>query len=348
MFYLRAYLIRKEVIDKMRILITGAFGNLGLKVIDRLLKQEHDVTCFDIKNKKNLKTSKKFKDINTVWGDIRDINSFKKAVEENDIIIHLAFVIPPLSEKDPDIAWDINVEGTRNIIEAIKSSNAKKRLIFTSSISVYGTSSENPPRKITDPVQPTDSYSHHKVVCEHLIRISNIDHCILRLGAVLSIDLCELDPLLYKVPIDKRIELVHIEDAALAVVNSISNKKATNKTLLIGGGNSCQMLQRDFIKKVLKVVGVGMLPPNAFSIEAFYTDWMDTNQSQAILQYQEKDLDDYIEDLKKALGFKRHFVKIFQPIVRYTLLKKSPFMGSARSNTKTKTKTLQKNRLSTS
>jgi len=60
--------------------------------------------------------------------------------------------------------------------------------------------------------------------------------------------------------------------------------KVWGKTLLIGGGKKCQMLQKDFITRVLNEVGIGMLPESAFTGTPFYTDWMDTSRSQKILK----------------------------------------------------------------
>lgn len=331
----------------MKILVTGAFGNLGIRTVKRLIDNGHEVTSFDLDTAKNIKNSKKFKDLKKIWGDTRDRQAVKRAVGDNQAVIHLAFVIPPESEKNPEKAWDINVEGTKNVISAIKDSEVSPKMIFASSVSVYGISTENPPRKCTDPVQPTDSYSHHKVVCEHLIRISKIRYSILRLGAILSLDLTELDPLLFQVPLDNRIELIHIDDAARAFAGSVDTDDILGKTLLIGGGKKCQMLQKDFIKRVLDVIGIGMLPKDAFSLKAFYIDWLDTSLSQELLDYQYKGLDDYIEDLKGALGIKRYFIKVFQPFAKYFLLKKSPFFIPRNQNSKKRTNIIRKHGFNT-
>lgn len=100
-----------------------------------------------------------------------------------DIIIHQAFIIPPLSEKRPNWAWEINVEGTRNLLKAARESQLEPGIVFTSSISVYGKTQDlAPPRNIAENVQPTDNYSHHKVACEQLVRVSGLKWTILRLG----------------------------------------------------------------------------------------------------------------------------------------------------------------------
>jgi len=312
----------------MRILLTGAFGSVGLSTIKKLLKQNYKVRCFDLKTKLNEKKSKMFGlDIEIIWGDIQDENDVCNAVKGQDIVIHLAFIMPPVSEQKPNWAWGVNVEGTRNLLSSMRKLEKPPKIIFASSVSVFGkTQKKVPPRMITDPVQPTDNYSHHKVACEQLVKISGLDWAIFRLGAVLSVNLCDIDPMLFQVPLDTRIELIHPDDIGLAFTNAVGNKEVWKKILLIGGGESCQIYQHEFVKKVLDIIGIGMLPRRAFSMSSFYIDWMNTAESQRILNYQQRSLDDFIEDIKRLIGFKRYLIRAIQPVIRYWLLKKSPYI----------------------
>jgi nucleoside-diphosphate-sugar epimerase len=321
----------------LKILITGAFGNVGLYTLKNLLSKGHKVRVLELKNKNNLKIfddlqKKNGYSIDMVWGDITDVLSVSKAVKGQDIIIHQAFIIPALSEQKPNWAWEINVEGTRNLLRAAAEEEVKTKIVFTSSVSVFGeTQDQKPPRKIEDQVKPTDNYSHHKVACEQLVKISGLKWTILRLGAVLSPSLCEIDPMLFSVSLDNRIELVHAADAGSALANAAVSDQVWGKTLLIGGGKRCQMLQKDFITRVLDEVGLGMFPEDAFTSKPFYTDWMDTSESQHLLKYQEKDLDDFLIEIRKVLGIRRYLLRAVKPIVKYWILKKSPYFPIKRS-----------------
>ena len=105
----------------MKVLLTGAFGNIGINALKNLLKQGHDVRCFDIKNESNERVARRFKDkIDVVWGDIRNPDDVAKAVEDREVVIHLAFIIPVESEVNPDLSREINVGGTTNLVEAMK------------------------------------------------------------------------------------------------------------------------------------------------------------------------------------------------------------------------------------
>ncbi|MEA2016751.1 MAG: NAD(P)-dependent oxidoreductase [Actinomycetota bacterium] len=315
----------------MDVLLTGAFGNVGKFTLQELLKKGCRVRVFELKTPANEKIYKKFeKDIEIIWGDITNKKDVERAVANQDTVIHLAFVIPSLTEKRPNWTWEINVEGTRNLLNAMRALPVKPRIIFASSVSVFGkTNHLKPPRKISDPVMPTDNYSHHKVACEQLIKISGLDWTILRLGAVLGVSLCDMDPLLFSVPPDTRIELIHAHDAGIAFANSVTKENIRCRTLLIGGGKSCQMCQGDFVSRILEFIGIGMLPEQAFSTEPFYLDWMDTSESQKLLDYQHRRLEDFLNDIRKHLGFKRKLIRIFRPFIRYWLLNKSPYLRKA-------------------
>jgi len=126
-----------------KILLTGAFGNVGTSTLEELIKMDnHFIRCFDIPTKANKKKAKKFQQfknrVEIFWGDLRDHFEVEKAVEGIDVIIHLGAIIPPLANNRPELAEPINVGGTRNIITAIKKQTIQPKLIFSSSVATYG------------------------------------------------------------------------------------------------------------------------------------------------------------------------------------------------------------------
>jgi nucleoside-diphosphate-sugar epimerase len=333
---------------KLNILLTGAFGNVGIYTLKNLLKMGHGIRVLELENNRNkkiyrdIKKNYKEKDIQVIWGDITDAGIVEQAVRETDIIIHQAFIIPPLSEKNPNWAWEINVEGTRNLLKAARESGLRPGIVFTSSVSVFGRTQDlDPPRNDMHNVQPTDNYSHHKVACEQLVKVSGLKWTILRLGAVLAPSLCEIDPMLFSVPLDNRIELIHAADAGYAIAAAALSRDVWGSTHLIGGGKRCQMLQKEFISRVLNEVGIGMLPGEAFTSKPFYTDWMDTSKSQELLDYQKRSLDDFLDDIRKSLGIRRYLVKMVRPAVKYWLLKKSPYISHGSQGKKIQGKILK-------
>ena len=124
----------------MKVLLTGAFGNLGTSCIIELSKKGYNIRCLDIKSKMTeLRSTINQKDYNfeVFWGDLLDKNSISEAMKGVDAIIHTAAIIPPLSDLKPDLAKKVNIEGTQNLIDEAEKQNVKQ-FIFSSSVSVHG------------------------------------------------------------------------------------------------------------------------------------------------------------------------------------------------------------------
>ncbi len=316
----------------MRVLLTGAFGNVGVSTLHELLQQGHTVRCFDLKTKANEKTAQKFKgQIEVTWGDLRRPDEVAAAVCDQEAVIHLAFIIPKLSatgiesETRPDWARAVNVGGTQNLLHALQARPAPPRLIFASSLHVFGrTQDQPPPRVASDPVQPIEHYSHHKVQCERMVQTSGLTWTILRFGAAFPLTM-KLDPGMFDVPLNNRIEFVHTRDVGLAVANAVRSEQVWGKILLIGGGPRCQFYYREIVEKILGAMGLGMLPEEAFATIPFCTDWLDTTESQRLLQYQRYTLDDYTQEMAARLGYRRVEIQLFRPIIRQWLLSQSPY-----------------------
>jgi nucleoside-diphosphate-sugar epimerase len=318
-----------------KILLTGAFGNIGESTLLALLEKKYDVRCFDIENETTRKQNSKLSQIGkfeTIWGDITDKESIRPAIQGVDCILHLAAIIPPPSEKSPEITEKINFGGTRNIIELASELESKPKFVFASSVSVHGPrpASVPPPVTANTPKKPTDKYTHTKVACEELILQSELPWTILRFAAVPPLALGgEIDPMLFETPVDQRIEFAHTRDVGQAVANSVE-ANTEKKILLIGGGKKSQMLNYEFLNGLLKVMGIGSLPREAFKVpetddEWYYTDWMDTEESQRLLNYQKRTYEDYLIEMKNTIGFKRYFMKLISPLIRRRLLKQSPY-----------------------
>jgi nucleoside-diphosphate-sugar epimerase len=318
----------------MKVLLTGAFGNIGVHALRELLAQGHIVRCFDVATKANKRQARQVRGrFEVVWGDLRRPDDVARAVQGQDAIVHLAFVIPKLSmtgvssEDRPDFAREINVGGTLILLAAAKASPRLPRFVFASSLHVYGrTQHLPPPRRVTDPVQPVEHYAWHKATCEEMVKGSGLRWVILRLAASMPIRLI-VDAGVFDVPLDNRIEYVHGRDVALALANTLHTEAAWGRTWHVGGGPACQFLYRDLAAQVLAAFGVGMLPDWAFRSEPFGVDWLDTSESQQVLRFQRHTLDDYVADVRAALGPKRAAVIALRPLIRRHLLRLSPNYG---------------------
>jgi nucleoside-diphosphate-sugar epimerase len=309
----------------MRVLLTGSFGNIGSHVTAELIRQGHQVRAFDLRTPRTEKVSQRLDHQHEVhWGDIRNADEVRAAVEGQDVIVHLAAVIPPLSVEQPDLAKQVNVGGTRNLIAAAKAQAKPPKFFLASSFDVFGyTADQPPPRRASDPVQATDDYSAHKIACEALIEQSGLDFMIARFCDVP--DVKDPHPIMFAIPLDQRIEIMHGDDVALAVANSLKTPEVWGQTVLIGGEPRCQIRYRDYLFGMLESIGIGPLPEEAFGKLRYCTDWLDTEYSQKLLQYQRHSADEIIQDIAREVGWKRYLAGLGRPIARRNILKMSPY-----------------------
>ena len=322
----------------MNVLLTGAFGNIGQSALHELVEQGHTVRCFDLKTGVNegiaSRLSVRYGDqMQIAWGDLRRPADTASAVRDQDVIVHMAFIIPKMSatgiesESQPELARAVNVGGTRSLLDAARA--ASRPLRFLSSYHVYGlTQHLPPPRMVSDPVQPVEHYARHKVECEQMTRESGLEWGIFRLCAALPLAL-RLNPGMFDVPLDNRMEFVHTRDAGLAIANGVSHPAIWGRILHIGGGPRCQYIFREIVSRVLGAVGVGMLPEQAFNTAPFATDWVDTTESQALLRYQTRDLGDYVRDMQALMEFRLRLARIARGLARRWLLRQSPYYHPA-------------------
>lgn len=132
-----------------RFLVIGGAGFIGSFVVAELLKYEiKEVIIYDnfVRGKyQNIEESLKDKrcSVYPLGGDIRDIDILNKAMENVDCVFHLAAMWLLHCKDFPRTAFHVNIEGTFNVLEACIKNNIKK-LIYSSSASVYGDAVEVP------------------------------------------------------------------------------------------------------------------------------------------------------------------------------------------------------------
>lgn len=148
------------------ILITGGAGFIGSHLCTELLNENHNITVYD-----NLMKSKSYEikdNIKFIQADILDTEELDKAMKDIDYVFHMAAVSINYSIAHPKESLDINLIGSDNVFRlALK--NKVKRVIFSSSASVYG----NPkrlPMKETDRLNPVTPYCIAKQASEVLLK----------------------------------------------------------------------------------------------------------------------------------------------------------------------------------
>jgi len=154
-----------------KILITGAGGYVGAKLVPALLDKDYSVTALDlfIYGKEVLDEHKNLK---VVVGDIRNTNILKEVIPSHDAVIHLACISnDPSFELNPQLGQSINLDAFEPMVQISKKEKIK-RFIYASSSSVYGLKSE---KNVTEDVslEPLTDYSKFKVECEKILKPFN-------------------------------------------------------------------------------------------------------------------------------------------------------------------------------
>ncbi|MGC1857899.1 MAG: D-erythronate dehydrogenase [Pseudolabrys sp.] len=158
----------------MHVLITGAAGMIGRKLSARLVKdgqlngQKIDrLTLIDVVAPEKPTGFGGAAELSA--SDLSSPGAAAKAIAgKPDVIFHLAGVVSGEAETDFDKGYRVNLDGTRALLEEVRAAGYKPKVVFTSSIAVYGAPF---PASIADEFQltPLTSYGTQKAICELLL-----------------------------------------------------------------------------------------------------------------------------------------------------------------------------------
>ena len=153
----------------MKILVTGGAGFIGSHIVEYLVQRGDNVIVLDnLSNGKMQNMSKVSDDINFVNGDVRDCNLVEQLVKDVDGVFHeAALVSVPESFKMQNEYFDVNVNGTENILKLAKEYGFK--IVYASSSSVYG-NPKSVPIKEDDDRNPLNPYAKTKLEDELLAK----------------------------------------------------------------------------------------------------------------------------------------------------------------------------------
>lgn len=247
----------------MNVLVTGGAGFVGSILVSELLNGGHNVTVFDnlMYNGHGLIQYFYNPAFNFIKGDIRDIRSLKDACRSSEIIIHLAAIVGfPTCRKYPQLAKEVNVDGTKNVAKCIQ----KGQIVLNASTgSNYGALLDKICTEET-PLNPLSLYGKTKTEAENIL-INECDAIALRFATGfgvsprLRLDLLINDFVYQAVKIrhlvvyekDFMRTFIHVRDMARAFLFAIDN---LNKMLgnIYNCGSETMNYNKEDICNILK------------------------------------------------------------------------------------------------
>jgi UDP-glucose 4-epimerase len=282
-----------------RVLITGGAGSIGSELTRKLVKQGFQVRVFDLPFL-DFSALEALENVEIIKGDITDRATVGAAVDGVDLVLHLAALLPLASERDREKTFTVNGDGTANLVAAIKAAGGGARLVFSSTVATYGnTTDDEPPVGVNHPQNPVDIYGESKIAAEQLILEAGIPYTILRIsGVVIPALLDPPDP--WPFLRDQRMEFVARADVVTALLAAVQTEEAANKILIIAGGESWRMLGHQYVEKVFELLDVPM-EEASFRQTPWWSDWYDTVEAQALLDYQHTSFPEFLEQLDQAI-----------------------------------------------
>ncbi|MCB2211854.1 NAD(P)-dependent oxidoreductase [bacterium] len=165
-----------------KILVTGGAGYIGTILVPELLRLGHKVTIYDnfMFGAQTLLGFSAHPNLSIVQGDVRDADKVKEVVKGQDWIVHLAAIVGyPACAADPVRANSVNVDGTRNIVNAMQKG---QKLLYASTGSTYGKVLGIATEET--PINPLTLYGRNKRDCEDMIKQTDHDFTLFRFATV--------------------------------------------------------------------------------------------------------------------------------------------------------------------
>ena len=285
--------------NNQTIAITGGAGRIGRLVAANLAEWGAQLRILDLEQA-DFEGLADRPGISVCAGDITDPAYVREALIGCDQVVHLAAVLPPIADQNEQLAQQVNVGGTANVVWAMATTCPGARLVFSSSVVVYGETQDCPPPVGTDQAPAgIGSYARSKVDCEALIARSGVSSTVIRVSGV-AVAEALMPPQPWPFTADQRMEFVLLEDAAGPLAAAARDPSTAGRTYNVAGGPSWRMTGREYSNDYYRLLE--MAPEDATFLEhsrAF--DYFDTANAVAELGFEPTPYPVYLERTRRAI-----------------------------------------------
>lgn len=266
----------------MKCLITGGAGFIGSHIADALVQKNYEVRVLDnfsTGKRNNIKHLEGM--LEAIEGDIIDKKTVDEAVSGVDYIFHQAAQVSVVeSVKNPAKTWDINIKGTKLLLNAAVESRVKK-VIIASSAAVYGNDGSLPKTEDMKP-NPVSPYGNSKLMNEYMaenyLKNFSLKTICLRyfnvygprqspkseyasvISRFISLMLKGARPTIYGDGRQTR-DFVYVADVVKANLLAMESKKVNNSVFNIATGKQTSI--NDIVKTINTILGTDISPTYA-------------------------------------------------------------------------------------
>ena len=264
----------------MKILITGGAGYLGTVITKTMLEAGHKVTAIDNLSFKQLSplhyTSNP--NYNFIYGDVRNESFLRHQVGTHDVIIPLAAIVGfPACKADPKLAWEVNYEQIKTILDCLTDDQI---ILYPNTNSGYGIGVGQTECTEESPLNPISVYGESKCAAEKLLLECSQAVCF-RLATVfgtsarMRTDLL-VNEFVYKAMTDKYITVfekhfkrnfIHIQDVANVFLWALNNYDKMKHNVYNVGLSDANLNKQELLEKIQQYI-----PNFAISYSDFYED----------------------------------------------------------------------------
>jgi nucleoside-diphosphate-sugar epimerase len=272
---------------------------MGRLVVGNLLAQGHSVRVFDLPNV-NYEGLEGEPRVEIARGDLTDSSDVGNACDGVDAIAHLAAILPPVAEANPDLTRHVNIDGTRVVVEAVQAKARSARLVLSSSVSVYGdTTPQDDEITVERAANPDDVYAASKAESERIVVESDLDWVALRISGV-AVPVFQEPPAEWPFTPDERIEFVHRDDAVSALSAALTAPGAGRNIFNISGGPTWRMSGEKYVNDYYELVEAD--PAMAvYQANPGHFDWYQSADGQSALSYQNTSYERYLEQIQEDI-----------------------------------------------